>query len=110
MKDILKNHPIVIDYIIVRERIGRLEGLIEINVELISNHQLVIFEYYKEKQVTDYRYQIVKEHGELLVRWDNTPHFPDIKTFPHHKHIQHRVVESVQPNLMEILEELTEIW
>lgn len=33
---------------------------------------------------TIYSYQLFIDHP--VVRWDNAPHFPAIKTFPHHYH------------------------
>ncbi len=36
-----------------------------------------------EKEVI-YSYQLFTDHA--LVRWDNAPHYPEIKTFPHHYH------------------------
>ena len=33
---------------------------------------------------TIYSYQLFTDHP--VVRWDNAPHFPAIKTFPHHYH------------------------
>jgi hypothetical protein len=33
---------------------------------------------------TIYSYQLFTDHP--IVRWDNAPHFPAIKTFPHHYH------------------------
>ena len=32
-------------------------------------------------------------HGHLLVRWDNSPHYPDLKSFPHHRHVGDRIIE-----------------
>ena len=29
----------------------------------------------------------MSKYDELIHRWDNTPHHPQIPTFPHHQHI-----------------------
>lgn len=34
-----------------------------------------------------YAYHYQRANGELVFRYDNVPHYPDIKTFPHHKHV-----------------------
>jgi hypothetical protein len=42
--------------------------------------------------------------GHLIIRWDNAPHFPDLPTFPHHKHLASgEVTESYDISLEEIL-------
>jgi len=51
-----------------------------------------------------YSYHWQNAGGDLLVRWDNSPHYPDLRTFPHHKHVGHRVVESTEVNLDAVLE------
>ena len=32
--------------------------------------------------------------GCLLVRWDNSPHYPNLRSLPHHKHVGGRVEDS----------------
>ena len=53
-----------------------------------------------------YRYQ--RAMGELVFRYDNAPHFPNIATFPHHKHIENesKVTETNPPDLAMVLNEL----
>lgn len=41
-----------------------------------------------------YVYHYQKANGKLVFRYDNTPHHPNIPSFPHHKHIGS---ESIQP-------------
>jgi len=37
-------------------------------------------------QVVVYSYHWESAEGELVFRWDNTPHFPNLPGFPHHVH------------------------
>lgn len=39
------------------------------------------------RDVRRYSYHIQKE-DKMVRRWDNAPHWPDMKTFPHHLHIE----------------------
>ena len=48
-------------------------------------------------QKDKYRYNFI--FNNLIVRWDNAPHHSEIKTFPHHLHIDSRVLESQEPTL-----------
>jgi hypothetical protein len=36
---------------------------------------------------TDYRFHWQNNSGDLITRWDNAPHFPELNGFPHHVHI-----------------------
>lgn len=41
--------------------------------------------------------------GSLIYRWDNAPHYPDLATFPHHRHSDHSVEASQDISLQDIL-------
>ncbi|MBT3603312.1 MAG: hypothetical protein HN521_09625 [Candidatus Latescibacteria bacterium] len=51
-----------------------------------------------------YHYQNTAE--ELIFRYDNTRHFPDLPNFPHHKHTPTAVVSTTEPDLKHILDEV----
>jgi hypothetical protein len=110
LKSNLRNHPLVVDFLVLRERIGQFEGFIELRAEIINNYELYVFEYYKNSIISDYRYHTADKQGNLLVRWDNAPHFPKLETYPHHKHSTTHVVESIQPTLLQVLNEISELW
>lgn len=52
-----------------------------------------------------YRYHFQRASRELVFRYDNTPHFPDLPSFPHHKHLRDAVVASSKPDLLDVLQE-----
>lgn len=52
-----------------------------------------------------YRYHFQDEHNALVFRYDNTPHFPNIETFPHHKHLRDNVLPSVKPLILMVIRE-----
>jgi len=33
-----------------------------------------------------YAYHWQNRDGKLICRWDNSPHWPEVATYPHHKH------------------------
>ncbi len=41
--------------------------------------------------------------GHLLVRWDNAPHYPELKSFPHHRHVGDRIEEAPDVSLDAVL-------
>jgi len=53
-----------------------------------------------------YAYHYQRADGELVFRYDNVPHYPDIKTFPHHKHVGDAVAPARPPDLGEVLREI----
>lgn len=46
----------------------------------------------------DYRYHFQDEKNELILRYDSTPHFPDLSSFPHHKHLPDAVIAANKPD------------
>ena len=56
-----------------------------------------------------YAYHYQNEAGELIFRYDNAPHYPNIVTYPHHKHVGFVVEPTQVPDLSEILREIEEL-
>lgn len=72
-------------------------GLLEINEAIIVENGVL--------KTLGYRYHLQRAGGELVFRYDNTPHFPDLPSFPHHKHLRNAVVASSKPDLLDVLQE-----
>lgn len=53
----------------------------------------------------DYRYHCQNGQNILLFRYDNAPHFPDLATFPHHKHLPNGTVACVKPSIFAVFKE-----
>jgi len=53
----------------------------------------------------DYRYHCQDENNRLIFRYDSTPHFPDLSSFPHHKHLPDTVISSYKPDIESLVEE-----
>ncbi len=58
----------------------------------------------------DYRYHFQDEQNNLIFRYDNTPHFPDLPSFPHHKHLPNRVISCQQPNITLVMQDVMEFF
>ena len=72
-------------------------ALLEINEALIIENGAL--------KSLGYRYHLQRANNELLFRYDNTPHFPDLPSFPHHKHLRDAVVAASKPDLLDVLKE-----
>lgn len=55
----------------------------------------------------DYRYHCQDENNQLIFRYDSTRHFPEISTFPHHKHLPDSVIASEKPEIEQAIREAT---
>jgi hypothetical protein len=61
------------------------------------------------RRMYSYHYQDADEN--LIFRYDDTPHHPDLNTFPHHKHdgSETGVVAATPPDLPAVLREIEAI-
>jgi hypothetical protein len=59
-----------------------------------------------------YSYHYQNGNAQLIFRYDDTPHHPEIAGFPHHKHIQQEanVQASEPPTLAGVLTEIERIF
>jgi hypothetical protein len=59
-----------------------------------------------------YSYHYQHEGGSLIFRYDDTPHFPALPQFPHHKHIggQTEATASQPPDLIAVLREIEAMY
>lgn len=59
-----------------------------------------------------YSYHYQREDGSLIFRYDDTPHFPGLPQFPHHKHIgsQAEALPSQSPDLSAVLHEIEALY
>ena len=56
-----------------------------------------------------YKLNYQDKDGNLVFRYDNSPHYPHLSTFPAHKHIGDSVVEAESPDLGDVLAEIDAI-
>ena len=67
-----------------------------------------IKEYVFENKERKYAYHWADACGDLIYRWDNTKHWPDISTSPHHKHTGSQVLESTETSVADVLNMISE--
>lgn len=102
---------IIADVVVeVFEATGK-EGFIRGSMTFIDGSRLSFLEYVRISAGNPvklrYRYHYEDPEGKLVFRYDNAPHHRNIDTFPHHKHLANgRIVESREPTLKEVLEEI----
>jgi hypothetical protein len=82
---------------------------LRIRVRFLSGHLLevneaIVIEADQIKHL-GYRYHFQDQQNNLIFRYDDTPHFPDLKSFPHHKHPKNKVEESDEPLILYVIKE-----
>jgi len=91
VKERLLTDPVVSSFRIIRERVTLTDGHLRARLAL-SDSSLFEFSEYVQRSpdgqinVVIYSYHWADADGNLIRRWDNTPHFPDLPGFPHHIH------------------------
>ena len=55
---------------------------------------------------TKYRYHVMDKDKNLILRYDNVPHFPNLSSHPHHKHTKTEVEASEAPDLIDVIDEI----
>jgi len=112
IKDRLFALPFVADFKILKQVDRSNNGHIRARVTLTDNSQLEFSEFIEQNagdeiRVVTYSYHWSDENGALFRRWDNTPHFPKLKNFPHHIHGKEDDVISGKPiEIFSILDEI----
>ncbi len=56
-----------------------------------------------------YTYHYQNQRGDLVFRYDNAPHHPELETYPEHKHVGSQVVAARRPDLADVLREIDDI-
>jgi hypothetical protein len=88
------------DRINLRIRIRFANGyLLEMNEAVIVDNGLL--------NHLGYRYHFQDQNNRLVFRYDNTPHFPNLPSFPHHKHTPIAVEAAQKPSIIEVINEAT---
>ena len=75
--------------------------LLEISEAIVANDDILEF--------LDYRYHYQDERNQLIFRYDSTPHFPDLPSFPHHKHLPSAVVPCDKPDIEQAILEAIDL-
>ena len=57
--------------------------------------------------IDKYRLQYMNIAGQMLFRYDNSPHHPEIGSHPHHKHTPDSLRSSNMPSLKDVLNEIS---
>ena len=93
------------------DRRGRFEGVVRGNLYFADDSLLHLREFVNVEggiEYLMYAYHYQQADGMLVFRYDDTPHYPDLPTFPHHKHVgsENNVIAAERPDLQAVLNEI----
>lgn len=104
----LRRNPIVKDLEVTELVEEESVQFLRVQAELIDGSLLYVRELFFSDS-SKYSYPWQTRAGEMLLRWDNAPHHPEIPTYPDHKHEGDQVGPSVRVSVDEVLTELAAV-
>jgi hypothetical protein len=106
----LSDSAVVVTYDLVEAQSSAHTSYLEGSVTFTNNARLIFFEFWRQTnsglERDKYRYHLMNSQGQLVFRYDNAPHHPQIATFPDHKHTPNGLLESVAPDFAALFEEV----
>lgn len=96
---------IVVSVEILQHEVSLDGELFKCKAKLKDGSNLRILEKYRHDELVYYSYYWLDAANNLLVGWDRAPHHPQLKSFPHHKHLaeEPEPIDSNERNLAEVL-------
>ena len=116
IQDRLFSDPLIAHIQVIRERVAAGDAHLRARLTLADDSWLEFSEYARQMPdgqvgVVTYSYHWADAAGQLIRRWDNTPHFPDLPGAPHHVHDGAR--STVAPghpiSLFDVLDEIAAV-
>lgn len=99
---------IIAKQVISKKTYNDTQGLIVGEIEFTDESELSFMELKNTDQLKKkkYKYHYMDNKKEMIFRYDNAKHHPEIETFPHHKHTNEMIEESNEPELIDVLTEI----
>ena len=103
---VLRRSPLVRDLDVVELVEEESVQLLRVKVEMVEGSMLHVREALFS-HTSKYSYHWQTPTGELVLRWDNAPHHPEIPTLPDHKHEGEQIGPSERASIENVLVEIT---
>jgi hypothetical protein len=96
---------IIRSYEVVQYEIAGLNSRLKLKIVFANGTELYVRDILLDGRRRKYAFHWQEGSGRLIARWDNAAHWPEIETFPHHKHLGEsgQVVASEGTTLEEVL-------
>jgi hypothetical protein len=109
------NSPIISSSNIILDKRTNRSALIRGDLYLLDGSRLFFRELVDLQEAVVrlmYSYHYQDTIGRLIFRYDDTPHHPELASFPHHKHVEQEVnaLATEPPSLAGVLKEIEHIF
>jgi len=101
-QNLIKSYTINVKYF------NRYKGYIKCEI-VFKDDSVLSFSEVKDTEIDTkdkYSYHFMNSSNDLIFRYDNAKHHPELSTFPHHKHSQLGVSESSEMTIEEIMTDI----
>ena len=107
---VLQEFPTIRSYALNKKIYNSRQGIIGGKIVFENGSSLEFTEVIDSEQESKvkYRYHYMNTSQSIVFRYDNAPHHPQVKSFPHHKHTTRTVKASREPDLRSVLLEITQ--
>jgi len=106
----ITSYPYIFESHILKDKRSLYIGVIEGEIYFSDHSVLYFVEFVNVKEKAErykYSYHYQNKDGKVIFRYDMAPHHREVKTFPHHKHVNsEKVINSLAPSLVKILDEI----
>ncbi len=106
----IRSSALVVTYNLAKVQLSATIGYIEGEVSFVNNSRLVFFEFLRQREDgierEKYRYHFMDGNDQLIFRYDNAPHHPEIATFPDHKHLPTGLAKSTALHFADVFAEV----
>ena len=99
---LLSDSPIVKSFDVLEYKKWKDGRFYKLKIILRDESILFVRDYIDDKE-RNYSFQWQTYDSKLIVRWDNARHHKHISTYPNHKHVGGKVMESNEISLNDIL-------
>jgi hypothetical protein len=110
------NRGITVELLRLDETDPGRSGVLRGRVRMWDDSLLTFYEAFVTRGVTltkmRYGYHFQDGTGRLIFRYDDAPHYPEISTYPHHRHVgdfataRETIEPSAPPSLLDVLGEI----
>ncbi len=104
---LIVGNPCVCNWQIIREEAQGNLGLFRYRLELSGGAMVEMFEKFRivsgDVNVSKYSFHWQDDDGDLIKRWDNAAHHPEIAGYPHHVHHRETDVSPSRPMNAEVV-------
>jgi len=82
--------------------------LLRVKAKMIDGSELHVREALFS-HTSKYSYHWQTATGELVLRWDNAPHHPEIPTYPDHKHEGEKICPTARVSIEDVLADIAPV-